>query len=270
MSTEKNVDVINMEDEWNQHHEEILRQWGEAAACYRYMHHRSFLMYKRLSLKYNLPVIILSTITGTANFAQTTLPLAWQSSAPSVIGGLNLIAGLIATIMQFLRINELRENHRSSSLAFGQLSRNIRLTLQLPRRERGKEGLKFVEECKSEYDRLIDQSPPIPKNIMILFEDEYPIEGQFTKPEILNVRAIPVTGLPKRSKTIEPIEAITMGTAFEGIGKAIVNKKNPPPEGEEEKEYVQVIEVGEDGEEVVISENLIEKDVERGEEERRE
>ena len=146
MSTEKNVDVINMEDEWNQHHEEILRQWGEAAACYRYMHHRSFLMYKRLSLKYNLPVIILSTITGTANFAQTTLPLAWQSSAPSVIGGLNLIAGLIATIMQFLRINELRENHRSSSLAFGQLSRNIRLTLQLPRRERGKEGLKFVEE----------------------------------------------------------------------------------------------------------------------------
>ena len=105
---------------------------------------------------------------------------------------------------------------------------------------------------------------------MILFEDEYPIEGQFTKPEILNVRAIPVTGLPKRSKTIEPIEAITMGTAFEGIGKAIVNKKNPPPEGEEEKEYVQVVEVGEDGEEVVISENLIEKDVERGEEERRE
>lgn len=271
MSAEKNVDVINHEHEWNQHHEKILRQWGEAAACYRYMHHRSFLMYKRLSLKFNLPVIILSTITGTANFAQTTLPVAWQSSAPSVIGGLNLVAGLIATIMQFLKINELRENHRSSSLAFGQLSRNIRLTLQLPRNERNKAGIKFVDECKSEYDRLIDQSPPIPKNIMILFENEYPIEGQFTKPEILNVRAIPVTGAPngpKMAKTIEPVEAITTGTAFESIGKAIINKKNPPKE-EEEEEFIQTVEVDEDGKEVVISEDPVEKDVEKGEEERR-
>lgn len=230
---------INMEETWNEYHENILRQWGEAAACYRYMHHRSFLMYKKLSLRFNLPVIVLSTITGTANFAQTTLPASIQPAAPSIIGGLNLVAGLIATIMQFLKVNELMENHRTAALGHGSLSRNIRLQLALPRDERKKEGLKFVEECKATYDSLLEQSPPIPKKILLNFEKEYPIDGVFTKPEILSVRAIPSLKLPK---TVEPIRAITKDTVFERVGEFLAPK--------EEEEYEEVEEEDEEEEEV--------------------
>ena len=220
---------INMEVMWNEYHENVLRQWGESSACYRYMHHRAFLMFKKMSLRFNLPVIVLSTITGTANFAQSTLPASIQPAAPSIIGGLNLVAGLIATIMQFLKVNELMENHRTAALGHGSLSRNIRLQLALPREERKKEGLKFVEECKATYDSLLEQSPAIPKNILLQFEKEYPIEGVFTKPEILTVRPIPALKLPK---TIEPIRAITQNTPFENIGKMF----SPTEEEEEEEE----------------------------------
>ena len=220
---------INMEVMWNEYHENVLRQWGESSACYRYMHHRAFLMFKKMSLRFNLPVIVLSTITGTANFAQSTLPVSIQPAAPSIIGGLNLVAGLIATIMQFLKVNELMENHRTAALGHGSLSRNIRLQLALPREERKKEGLKFVEECKSVYDSLLEQSPAIPKNILLQFEKDYPIEGVFTKPEILTVRPIPPLKLPK---TIEPIRAITQNTPFENIGKML----SPTEEEEEEEE----------------------------------
>lgn len=230
---------INMEETWNEYHENILRQWGEAAACYRYMHHRSFLMYKKMSLQFNLPVIVLSTITGTANFAQTTLPASIQPAAPSIIGGLNLVAGLIATIMQFLKVNELMENHRTAALGHGSLSRNIRLQLALPRIERKKEGLKFVDECKAMYDSLLEQSPPIPKKILLNFEKEYPIDGVFTKPEILSVRAIPSLKLPK---TVEPIRAITKDTVFERVGEFLAPK--------EEEEYEEVEEEDEEEEEV--------------------
>ena len=101
------TEEINMKEMWNEYHENVLRQWGEASACYRYMHHRSFLLYKKLSLRFNLPVIVLSTVTGTANFAQNTFPPSMRGTVPAIIGGMNLIAGLIATIMQFLKINEL-------------------------------------------------------------------------------------------------------------------------------------------------------------------
>lgn len=219
--TEENY---NMESMWNEYHENVLRQWGEASACYRYMHHRAFLKFKRLSLRFNLPVIVLSTVTGTANFAQSTFPESMRASAPAIIGGMNLIAGLIATIMQFLKINELMENHRTAALGHGSLSRNIRLQLSLPREERKKEGLKFVEDCKGEYDRLLEQSPAIPKQILINFDKEYPIEGVFTKPEILNVRAIPHLKPPK---TVTTVQALTKGTPFEKL----------VPSDEEEEEY---------------------------------
>src|SRR5210317_1616408 len=231
----KMTEEINMKEMWNEHHESVLRQWGEAAACYRYMHHRSFLLYKKLSMRFNLPVIVLSTITGTANFAQTSFPTSMRSTVPAIIGGMNLIAGLIATIMQFLKINELMENHRTAALTHGSLSRNIRLQLSLPREERKKEGLKFVEECKAEYDRLIEQSPPIPKNILISFEKEYPIDGVFTKPEILTVRPIPSLKLPK---TVEPIRAITKDTPFERVGQYL-SKEEEYEEVEEDEEEVE-------------------------------
>lgn len=242
---------INMDEMWNEYHEDILRQWGEQSACYRYMHHKAFLMFKRMSLRFNLPVIVLSTITGTANFAQSTLPPSIRSTAPAIIGGMNLVAGLIATIMQFLKINELMENHRTAALGHGNLSRNIRLQLALPREERKKEGLKFVEECKTMYDSLLEQSPPIPKHILIAFENDYPYEGKFTKPEILVVRPIPFLKPPK---TVEPIRAITVNTPFEKFGKMLA-----PSDDEEEEEE----EVEEEFEETK-SDDGEQKDVEQG------
>ena len=215
-------------DSWNEQHENILRQWGEASGCYRYMHHRAFLMYKGLSMRFTLPVIVLSTITGTANFAQEQFPENLRGMVPSVIGGLNLVAGLIATIMQFLKINELMENHKAAALSFGLLSRNIRLELALAREERTTDGLEFVTRCKNEYDRLIEQSPSIPSTILADFEKDYPLDNIFTKPEILDVRAIPKLKLPgfTNLKSSSVIAETTKGGPFSKIGDLIKGKQD--------------------------------------------
>lgn len=187
---------------WHPQHEKILKAWGEASACYRYMNHRAYLLYKKLSMRFTLPVIVLSTITGTANFAQDQFPSSIKSSVPSIIGGLNLIAGLIATIMQFLKINELMESHRVASLAYGKLSRTIRLELSLPLKERTKDGKEIVEECRAEYDRLLEQSPPVPNDVLMAFERDFPSDEYLTKPEIMHI------------KPIDPFKAITENTVI--------------------------------------------------------
>lgn len=215
-------------DSWNEQHENILRQWGESSGCYRYMHHRAYLMYKGLSMRFTLPVIVLSTITGTANFAQEQFPENLRGMVPSVIGGLNLIAGLVATIMQFLKINELMENHKAAALSFGLLSRNIRLELALAREERTTDGLEFVTRCKNEYDRLIEQSPSIPSTILSEFEKDYPLDNIFTKPEILDVRAIPKLKLAgfTNLKTSSVIAETTKGGPFSKIGELLKGKQD--------------------------------------------
>ena len=75
-----------------------------------------------------------------------------RGAVPSIIGAMNLIAGIIATIMQFLKINELMEGFRVASLQYGKLSRTIRLELTLPLEERSQDlSLIHISEPTSPY-----------------------------------------------------------------------------------------------------------------------
>ena len=175
---------------WSPQQEQILKTWGEASACYRYMHNHAFLIYKKQNMQFSLPVIVLSTITGTANFAQSSLPASIRGAAPAVIGGLNLIAGIIATIMQFLKISEMMEGNRVASLQYGKLSRTIRLELTLPIEERSCDGSTMIDTCRAEYDKLIEQSPPIPYFVIQAFEKQFPDDNGIFKPEIMHIQPI--------------------------------------------------------------------------------
>ena len=177
--------------EWHAQQEKILKKWAEVSSSYRYLHDRSYALYSQKNLYFALPVIILSTITGTANFAQSSFPAAIQPYAPSMIGTLNLVAGLITTVSQFLRVSELLESHRVASLAFGKLSRNIAVELSLPIKERTSDGTAFLSACRVELDKLIEQSPSIPLNILSKFDKKFE-NHDFIKPDILEITSVEV------------------------------------------------------------------------------
>ena len=148
-----------------------------------------------------LPVIVISTITGTANFAQGSFPSAWQEYVPLVIGFFNLSAGLITTVSQFLRVSELLEGHRAASLAYSKFARNLSVELSLPVKERTSDGSIFVTNCRVELDRLIEQSPDIPEDIIASFIRRFPesetdasgnVANDFFRPEILDIRPIKI------------------------------------------------------------------------------
>ena len=155
--------------EWHKQQELILKRWSEIGSSYRYLHDKAFHKFNRQNLWFALPVIVISTITGTANFAQGSFPTAWKDYVPLGIGFLNLSAGLITTVSQFLRVSELLEGHRAASLAYSKFSRNISVELSLPYSQRTCGGLEFINKCRSELDRLIEQSPNIPLHIVKQF-----------------------------------------------------------------------------------------------------
>ena len=181
---------------WHTQQEKILKTWGEASSCYRYMHNKAYQKFKKLSMRFTLPIIVISTVTGTANFAQTTFPKSWMAYVPLVIGAFNLFAAIMTTVLQFLKVNELMESHRVTAIQYGKLARNIRLELAMPLTERKHDGYNMVEICRSEYDRLIEQSPPVPKDVLLRFENDIesnPVpspSNTFTRPEILTVSPI--------------------------------------------------------------------------------
>ena len=216
MNEEKKLPKI-----WHPQQEKILKAWGEAAACYRYMHYQAYCSYKNLSMKFTIPLIIVSTVTGTANFAQETFPPSVQPFVPSAIGGLNLITAIATTIMQFLKINELMEGHRVASVQYGKISRTIRLELTLPLSERTLNGTNMIENMRTEYDRLIEQSPNVPKKMIDAFEREFPDDNAFFKPEIMHIQPITPFKAIQENKVITKLKDAVGGVAKRELKKEL-------------------------------------------------
>jgi hypothetical protein len=76
------------------------------------------------------------------------------------IGSINIFAGILTTIAQFLKISELNEAHRVSSISWDKFYRNIKVELSKSREERMNVN-HMLKMCKEEFDRLMETSPDI-------------------------------------------------------------------------------------------------------------
>ena len=193
---------------WHPQQEKILKAWGESSSCYRYLHFKSYLKFKRISMSFTLPIIVISTITGTANFAQDTFPESWSEYVPLGIGGLNLIAAIATTVLQFIKANELMEAHRVASVAYGKLSRDIKLELSLPVLDRQHDGNKLIARCSADYDRLIEQSPSVPEDVLKEFERNYKKNEEIEKPEIVDIKPIKLFDQFKENSIVKNVRNI--------------------------------------------------------------
>jgi hypothetical protein len=157
---------------WTTEHEMVLAEWGDKAMCYKWLHAKSHGKYRQLNTWYTIPVIVMSTLTGTANFAQDKIPESFRGYATMIIGGVNILAGIITTIQQFLKITELNESHRVSSIVWDKFYRKVKVELSKHRDERT-DVKEFFKSATEEYDRLMETSPVIDKNIIEIFNKTF-------------------------------------------------------------------------------------------------
>jgi hypothetical protein len=175
--------------EWSVEHEHILAEWADKAMCYRWLHTRSNALYSNLNAWYTIPCIIISTLAGTANFAQARVPIQYQAMFTMVVGGINILGGIISTIQQFLKITQLNEAHRVSSIAWDKFYRNIKIELTKHPNERIAVS-HMLKMSKEEFDRLMETSPVIPDKIISEFKSSFSKSADYScisKPEICDV-----------------------------------------------------------------------------------
>ena len=158
--------------DWTTQHEKILVDWADKATCYKWLHEKATIEYESKKRWYTIPVIIMSTLTGTANFAQNNIPDEYLTAATMGIGAVNLLAGILTTVQQFLKISELNESHRVSSISWGKFQRNIKVELAKSPAERTP-VTQLIKACKEEFDRLIETSQDIPNHLVTLFKKTF-------------------------------------------------------------------------------------------------
>lgn len=114
---------------WSPENEKILVEWCDIAQCYKWLNTRAHAKYSLIHAWFTIPAITLSTISGTASFAQASIPVAYQPYAPMIIGTINICIGILTTVQQYLKISELNESHRVLAIAWDKYARNISIEL---------------------------------------------------------------------------------------------------------------------------------------------
>ena len=179
-------DLENIDLEcWSREVELLLKSWSEKASCFRWLHSRCEKKYRKRYYSFSIPVIILSTLTGAANVGLSSyIPEEDQSTAQAIVGGINIFAGILSTLQNFLKVAEHMESHRAASVAWSKLGRAICIELALnPSRRSNCHD--FLSISRAEYDRLIEQSPCITDDIISAFKSKFK-SYKVAKPSITN------------------------------------------------------------------------------------
>lgn len=172
---------------WTKQQEQLMAEWSDKAGCYRWLHDRCEKKFSRHNMLITIPVIILSTLTGTANFAIDGFVPAGDDQlkkyVQAAIGGVSIFAGILTTLGNFLRFAQGSESHRVAGIAWGKFQRQIAVELAINPNDR-LDCMDFLKLCRAELDRLIEQSPPIPDDIIREFAKEFKDKKDVKKPEI--------------------------------------------------------------------------------------
>lgn len=217
--------------EWTVEHEHILAEWADKAMCYRWLHSKANTLYSNLNAWYTIPCIIISTLAGTANFAQTRVPEEYQGLFTMVVGGVNILGGIISTIQQFLKITQLNEAHRVSSISWDKFYRNVKIELTKHPNERIHVS-HMLKMSKEEFDRLMETSPVIPEKIITEFKRSFQKSEEYmkiSKPEIcdflISTEAFRNPWFNEENREKRSLELVQLNTS-DILKKKAVEQKN--------------------------------------------
>ncbi len=163
-----------------------MADWSDIAGCYRWMHDKSEKIYTRKNMSMTIPVIILSTLTGTASVGISSIAGGNEEVQKYLnfgIGGVSLVAAILTTLNNFLRYAQLSESNRVAGVAWGKFQRLVAVELALNPLER-MDSLDFLKICRADLDRLIEQSPAIPDEVIRSFEKEFADNKKLRRPDI--------------------------------------------------------------------------------------
>ena len=170
---------------WNSQLEQIISDEGERSLCYQWLHTKSEKWYSKLSTYLTLPVIILSTLAGSASIGSQTL-FGDTGAASIAIGCISLSVATLNTVGSYFGWTKRSESHRIASITYGKVYRFILIELALPRRQRmsPKDMLKVVRD---QCDRLVETSPQIPDIVINEFKQKFSSNTpEVKKPNITN------------------------------------------------------------------------------------
>jgi hypothetical protein len=163
------MDVMLLNNGWNDKNERMIISIGENAASYKWMHEKSASQYST----YHRIFGILLIVTSTALTAESILPDNNNNLAVSITRRIfTYIITILSVVGNFLKLAKMSEQHLSSAIAFSKLYHGIQQQMCMYRRDR-KNATKYAGDILKQYDTLVVNAPMISSKIVTQFKNTF-------------------------------------------------------------------------------------------------
>lgn len=170
---------------WNANLEKYFADTGEKANCLAWVHKRAEELYSHRRTFVDIPVILISSVTGFLSASSTSLFEGEAKMSSILLGVSSLLVSMLNTVGTYFGWAKRAEAHRLSAIQYARLYRFLAIELGLPRDER-MTPTDLLKYTKDAYDRLQEVSPLIPPELVSEFKKKFGKNAELSKPEELN------------------------------------------------------------------------------------
>lgn len=163
---------------WDQHSEELLRDWRKRLAAASEAHYRLASGLRRKNLWLGIPTVICSAVVGTSLFSTLEGPDVQVKLSPkfrAAIGAMSLFAAVLAALQTFLRFGERAEKHVVAGDWYAAIRRDVDQLLALPHEARGRPKDCF-DRVRKEMAKVGQQSPEIGDRLWAVMASKYGLD----------------------------------------------------------------------------------------------
>ncbi len=180
--SETNVGQVS----WTLALEQYFKSTGEKAHALGQMHLEAEQVVSSKRTCIDLPVIVLSGVTGFVSALSSSPMLSANQALISVVLGItSLFVSTLNTTGSYFQFAKRAEGHRIAGIQFGKMYRFLAIEMSLPRDER-MQPHDLLKMTKETYDRLQEISPPLPDSITAKYRAKFKDAKDIAVPEEAN------------------------------------------------------------------------------------
>ena len=198
---------------WSEPLELLVASEGEKCRGLAWINQRAEVYYSHRANAIAIPVIVLSTLAGTASVGSSSLFQGDTQISSVVIGLVSIGVGILNTISSYFSWSRKSESHRIAFLQYSKLFSVIRVEMSLPRGER-KEADVLLAQIRDGMERLAETTPSPPPSILDEFNRHFKDEDKTIS------RPVETNGLQKISVFRSP-------SISSKLDEVLVEIKNP-------------------------------------------
>lgn len=168
------MDAAEENHGWVKEEEDYLRMLADSCQYLARKYRAAYELRKAQQAKFRIPSIIIGSVSGVASFGTTTFPDHIQKFVSIAVGGASILIAILNTIESYMKIGELMGASLQASQNFLKLADDISIELSIPPSLRGTQGILYMRETFTLYQKFVDLAPPI-RSVRFVKESRLPL-----------------------------------------------------------------------------------------------